>query len=136
MWGTFYDGWTHFIGLKNPPFTVITKLGRAKTFFFFLNITPILFVLKKKVIYTKDGHFLGIPLDWSKVTVNTLKCYIRFLFQINAVLLNFLFKESGKKWKRKTWILEMDTWAANQHIRMISDTEDWIIDAENFTSQE
>ncbi len=25
----------------------------------------------------------------------------------------------------------MDTWAANQHIRMISDTEDWIIDAEN-----
>ncbi len=30
----------------------------------------------------------------------------------------------------------LDTWAANQHIRMISDTEDWIIDAENFTSQE
>ncbi len=34
---------------SQQPFTAIIKLGRARTF---LNITPIVFVWKKKVIYT------------------------------------------------------------------------------------
>ncbi len=42
------DGWA----LKSrPPFTAIIKLGRARTYFY---ITPIVFVIKKKVIYTYE----------------------------------------------------------------------------------
>ncbi len=69
-----------------------------------------------------------------------------FYFQINAVLLNFLFKES---WKKKIYhcfhkrylaeqlflllIIRNVSWAENQHIRMISegscDTGDWSNDS-------
>ncbi len=38
VWNTFYDGWTHFIGLHNLN---TIKLRRARTF---LNITLIAFV--------------------------------------------------------------------------------------------
>ncbi len=71
------------------------------------------------------------------------------IFQLNAVLLNFLFRESWKnvlplqkKIKNEaaqvfsTLIkIRNVSWAANQHIRMISeescDTEDWSNDDEN-----
>ncbi len=57
------------------------------------------------------------------------------MFQINAVLLNFLIlkKHSFHKNMKHTTVFNIDNkkcfWAANQHIRMISeescDTEDW-----------
>ncbi len=70
-----------------------------------------------------------------------------FLFQINAVLLKFLFIKNAEKnflhknmkqlfWSKMLSTLIRDaSWAANQYIRMISegshDTEDWSNDAEN-----
>ena len=64
----------------------------------------------------------------------------KIIFQINAVLLNFLFiKESWKKNIVHKYFVQLYTinvsWAADHHIRMISegscDTEDWSNDAEN-----
>ncbi len=73
----------------------------------------------------------------------------KIIFQINAVLLNFLFiKESCKityygfhkkyeaaKLFSKLIIIRNVSWTANQYISMISegscDTEDWSNDAEN-----
>ncbi len=50
----------HFWDSKSRPLiTAIVKLGRARTFFY---ITPIVFVWKKKVIYTKDG--LRVSKSW------------------------------------------------------------------------
>ncbi len=63
--------------------------------------------------------------------------YKIYLFQINAVLFNFLFiKESWRKitFSKNQLIIKNVSWAANQHMRMISegscDTEDWSNDAE------
>ncbi len=66
----------------------------------------------------------------------------KYIFQLNAVLLNFLFIEES--WKKCITVLSQlflaliisnVSWAPNQHIRMISegscDTEDYSNDAEN-----
>ncbi len=78
-------------------------------------------------------------LNWSKVAIKTLLCYKRLLFQINAVLFN-----SVHQWILKRHSLHKKhvfsyyyicysnvsnvSWAANQHIKIISegsyDTED------------
>ena len=94
-----------------------------------------IFLKKLILLFSKNA------LNWSKVTVKTFIMLQKIIFQINAVLLNFLFiKES---WKKKNivhkYFVQLYTinvsWAANQHIRMISegscDTEDWSNDAEN-----
>ncbi len=66
----------------------------------------------------------------------TVKTFTMFTFQINAVLLNFVFIEYKAAQLFSTLIIIRNvSWAANQHIRMISegscDTEDWSNDAEN-----
>ncbi len=54
--------------------------------------------------FTKD------ILNWSKVLQKIMLCYKRFLFQINAELLNFLFiKES---WKIKSSMVSTKTWSS------------------------
>ncbi len=64
--------------------------------------------------------------------------YQKWPFKINAVLLNFLFQ----LFSALIITIRNVSWAADQHIRMISegscDTEDWSHDAENsaLTSQE
>ena len=89
--------------------------------------------------YDKDA------LNWSKVTVKTFIMLQKILFQINAVLLNFLFikesweikcvTDSTKKLFSTLIIIINVSWASNHHIRVISegscDTEDWSNDAEN-----
>ncbi len=90
----------------------------------------------RKSLFIKDSF------NWSKVTVKTycIHCYKRYLVQIIAVLLNFLFIKEfwfcsfHKKYKAaqlfSTLIIKINvSWAENQHISMISegsyDTKDW-----------
>jgi len=51
-------------------------------FFFF-------FFFKEILLFSKDA------LHWSKATAKHLQCYKRSLFQINAVLLNFLIHQKN-----------------------------------------
>ncbi len=64
----------------------------------------------------------------------------KILFQINAVLSNFLLKKILNKkmyhsFHKSKLVIFNDSRASNQHIRMISegscDTEDWSNDVEN-----
>ncbi len=73
------------------------------------------------------------------MTVKTFIMLQKFIFQINAVLLNFVKKNcimvSTKTWSSTLLSTLMIEMFLNQHIRMISegscDTEDWSNDAEN-----
>ncbi len=109
----------------------------------FLNVKK--FLNKLILLFSKDA------LKWSKVTVKILILLQRISI-LNSVLLNFLFYQGILKYWKKciivlTKILSSTavfniiinmrnvTWAAHQHINMISegscDTEDWSNDTEN-----
>ncbi len=95
------------------------------------------FLKKLILIFNKDA------LNWSKVTIKAF-VVLQFLFEINAVLLNFLFIKEFRKNVAQIYsaavlfssLIKINvSWAANQYISMISggscDTEDWSNDAEN-----
>ncbi len=86
------------------------------------------------LLFSKDA------LNWSKVKIKTFRmlqksyvCMLHFIFQINAVLLNVLFiceswkiklitVSTTKYWAAPTLIIIINvSWAANQHIIMISE---------------
>ncbi len=107
----------------------------------FKSLRSVAFLKKLILLFIKDA------LNWSKLPVKA--CYKRFLFQINAVLLNFIF--ICESWKIKyitvstkilcsTTVFNIDN---NQKCFLSSksayyydfwrscDTEDWSNDAEN-----
>ncbi len=102
-----------------------------------------------KNIKNKILLFSKNALNWSIVAVKTFIMLQKILFQINSVLLNFLF--TARSWKIKyitvsriifeaselfsaLIIIRNVSWAENQYIRIISkgscDTENWSNDAE------
>ncbi len=135
----------HFIAHKFKSATFIShcdfihyhsKEGSVR----FLFIYCLFFYFKTLIFFGGGGHFCC--LLWFIMIFyyyyDYLCHYKIFLFQINAVLLNFLvIKESWKNVKCSHKNINLFSillrrnvsWAANQHIRMISegscDSEDW-----------
>ncbi len=58
LWWMDAQFWT---SKSQPPFTAIIKLGRARTFF---NVTPTVFVWKKKVIYCTPKNGFRVSESW------------------------------------------------------------------------
>ncbi len=132
-----YQFTNSIINVNLYMYTTVQNFRVGNYFFFF-----------KKLILLFSKDTLNWPKIDSKDIYNVKKL---FLFQINAVLSNFLsikgyWKQcitvSMKIWS-STIVFNIDNnqkcfwffWAANQHIRIISegscDTEDWSNDAEN-----
>ncbi len=97
------DGCTFWASKSQSPFTAIIKLGKARTFF---NRTSIVFIWKKKAIYTKDG--LRVSKSWAN-----FHFWVKYPFKLKfsqqhlwkkrfALILSLVFFLKKKKKKKVT----------------------------------
>ncbi len=108
MWSAFYDGWMHFIWLLLDYWISTTMHCNYKAWKSqdILNITLIVFVWKKKVIYTLDG--LRVSKLWGyfhfwvnyslKMSVNHYRGSLGVVHPKMIIYRKCTYTQASKKW--------------------------------------